>query len=295
MRAALILASVLTLTPATMPATGLPFVPHAGAALAQSAAPEAFAPEKEARMLEALRLRDIMEVIAAEGLQNGPEIAADMFPGRAGGGWVLELERIYNVERLMGIMQDDIAGRISEEHADTLITFFESPLGMRIIEGEVAARQAMLDPAVDDAAHDLAIEMRVEGGARVDQITAFIEVYDLITANVVGGLNSNYAFYQGLVAGGALPETMTEDQIVNEVWSQQDTIRADTTDWLYAYLIAAYSGLTDDEFQTYIAFAETDAAKAFNGALFESFGKVFETVSRNLGRAVADRMLAQDI
>ena len=74
-----------------------------------------------------------------------------------------------------------------------------------------------------------------------------------------------------------------------------DTITAETEDWLYAYLLASYAGLSDDEMQTYIAFARTDAAQAFNGVLFDSFGTVFTSISRALGRAVADRMLAQDI
>ena len=245
--------------------------------------------------MEALRLHDIIEVVAAEGIAAGPEIEEDMFPGRGGFGWKVELERIYDIPRVMSIMSDDIRANVSEADADVLISFLGSPLGKRIVEGEVAARAAMLDEDVDQAATDLAQKMRREGGRRVEQIAEFIAAYDLVTSNVVGGLNSNYAFYQGLAAGGALPDSMTEDQIVNEVWSQQDTITTETEDWLYAYLLASYAGLSDDEMQTYIAFARTDAAQAFNGVLFDSFGTVFTSISRALGRAVADRMLAQDI
>lgn len=292
LRAAFILAAGFILTPlgASMPGMG-----HLGAAQAQTQAPAGLPAIKHAQLMEALRLRDIVEVVAAEGIAAGPEIEGDMFPGRGGIGWKVELERIYDISRVMGIMSDDIKANLSEADADVLISFLGSDLGARIVEGEVSARAAMLDPAVDEAAFAVAAEMRDEGGRRVDQIAEFIATYDLVTSNVVGGLNSNYAFYQGLAAGGALPDAMTEDQIVNEVWSQQDVIQAETEDWLFAYLIASYADLSDDEMQTYIAFARTDAAQAFNTVLFDSFGTVFTSISRALGRAVADRMLAQDI
>ena len=288
LRAAFILAAGFVLAP-----LGIPSV--SGIVSAQTQAPAGLPAIKHTQLMEALRLRDIIEVVAAEGIAAGPEIEEDMFPGRGGFGWKVELERIYDIPRVMSIMSDDIRANVSEADADVLISFLGSPLGKRIVEGEVAARAAMLDEDVDQAATDLAQKMRREGGRRVEQITEFIAAYDLVTSNVVGGLNSNYAFYQGLAAGGALPDSMTEDQIVNEVWSQQDTITTETEDWLYAYLLASYAGLSDDEMQTYIAFARTDAAQAFNGVLFDSFGTVFTSISRALGRAVADRMLAQDI
>ena len=288
LRAAFILAAGFVLAP-----LGIPSV--SGIVSAQTQAPAGLPAIKHTQLMEALRLHDIIEVVAAEGIAAGPEIEEDMFPGRGGFGWKVELERIYDIPRVMSIMSDDIRANVSEADADVLISFLGSPLGKRIVEGEVAARAAMLDEDVDQAATDLAQKMRREGGRRVEQIAEFIAAYDLVTSNVVGGLNSNYAFYQGLAAGGALPDSMTEDQIVNEVWSQQDTITTETEDWLYAYLLASYAGLSDDEVQTYIAFARTDAAQAFNAVLFDSFGTVFTSISRALGRAVADRMLAQDI
>lgn len=289
LRAVLILATGLMFAPIATQSLG---AYGAGAAIAQTGA---LPDQKQAQLIEATRLRDIIEVVSAEGIAAGPNIEADMFPGRGGVGWQQDLERIYAVEPLVESMAGDIGAGLSETDADILISFLTSPLGMRIVEGEVSARAAMLDPAVDDAAHEMADTLRREDDPRVRQIAEFIEVYDLVTSNVVGGLNSNYAFYQGLASGGALPGSMTEDQIVNEVWSQQETIRAETEDWLYAYLLASYSDLTDDELQTYIAFSETEAAQAFNRVLFETFGTVFNGVSRELGRAVAARMLAQDI
>lgn len=288
LRAALILAAGFVLAPLSIPSVS-------GTVSAQTQAPAGLPAIKHTQLMEALRLRDIIEVVAAEGIAAGPEIEEDMFPGRGGFGWKVELESIYDIPRVMGIMSEDIRANISEADADVLISFLGSPLGKRIVEGEVAARAAMLDEDVDQAATDLAQKMRREGGRRIEQIAEFIATYDLVTSNVVGGLNSNYAFYQGLAAGGALPDSMTEDQIVNEVWSQQDTITTETEDWLYAYLLASYAALSDDEMQTYIAFARTDAAQSFNGVLFDSFGTVFTSISRALGRAVADRMLAQDI
>lgn len=270
------------------------------AAMSQAVVAPAFAQtqsqtDKVLALTDALRLPGILDVVAQEGVAGAANVEDEMFPGRGGSGWQADIERLYDRDRLKAIVDEEFPKRLTEEHVDILLTFFTSDLGDKATLGELEGRRALLDEDLDAAAQDVASEMRVNNHPRAKQIERFIEAYDLITSNVVGGLNSNYAFFQGLADGGALPETMTEADIANTVWQNEAEIRRETEDWLYTYLILAYSALSDDELETYIAFAETDAAIAFNTAVFEAFDLVFTSISRDMGRLVAGYMLAQDI
>ena len=68
----------------------------------------------------------------------------------------------------------------------------------------------------------------------------FIETNNLIETNVAGALNTNYAFYMGLMDGQAFGGALTEEQVLSDVWSQEAEIRSNTTEWLYAFLWMAY-------------------------------------------------------
>ena len=93
-----------------------------------------------------------------------------------------------------------------------------------------------VDPAHQGAGHGRRLIAHVEQAAiesfsslqesdpdRVDQLTAFIEANQLVERNVAGGLNGSLAFYKGLVDGGGFE--MPEDQILQDVWSQEPEIR----------------------------------------------------------------------
>ena len=113
--------------------------------------------------------------------------------------------------------------------------------------------------------------------------------------NVVGAMNSNYAFYAGLADGGAFPEDLTEEEILTDVWSQEEMIREDTSEWLYSYLSLAYRPLTEEDLAAYVAFSETEAGGALNRALFASFDEMFVAQSLALGLSAARFMAAQEL
>jgi hypothetical protein len=92
-------------------------------------------------------------------------------------------------------------------------------------------------------------------------------------------------------AYGAMPQ----DQLLSDVWGQEEQVRADTSTWLYAYLGLAYSPLTEAELETYVTFWESPAGQQLNAALFGAFDAVFRDVSLELGRAAGRAMQGRDI
>jgi hypothetical protein len=285
-------AAVFGLSVAILPlASGMgPAAAQTGEAGRDSAAPGAVAP-----LIDALGMDRLLPVMREEGLVYAADLAEQMLPGRAGPSWENAVDRIYAVGKMRRIMARELAARLETDEIQVLTSFFTSDLGRRIVGLEVSAREAMLDPEVEAAAEATYAEMRRDGAPRLDLLEAFVEENELVEMNVVGALNSNWAFYQGLESGGAFDGRMSEDQMLADVWGQEEEIRDDTREWVYSYFALAYRPLSDDELRAYTELSATPEGEALNTALFAAFDVVFEQISRDLGRAVATAMSGEDI
>jgi len=246
------------------------------------------------RLVAATRLTEILTIMSAEGVAYGETLETDMFPGEGGATWTEEVERIHDTDRAVEEMRLAFDARLGSDAVDPLLDFYETPLGRRIVDGEVIAREALLDEEADATAKEMLADMIQSDSPRLGLLREFVEVNDLIESNVVGGLNSNFAFYRGLENGGAFRTTITEGQMLSEVWEQESEMRVETEEWLLSYLGLAYAGLTDDELRTYIEISGTDAGDSFNAALFAAFDVLFSRVSYELGQAAARYIAADD-
>ena len=259
----------------------------AGTAEAQSASAEA--------VFEAMRLGDILEIMQSEGLEYADEIAATMFADQPAQDWDESVADIYDYDRLKALILEDFGAAIDATAAAETLAFFEAEPGPTIVRLEVEARMAMIDDAIEEASNEIAAMAMRDETPRFELISRFVEVNDLIETNVVGALNSNYAFYEGLAAGGGMPQEMTEDQLLSLVWSQEPDIRTSTTEWVFSYLLLAYQPLDDADIESYIAFSETASGQMLNRALFEGFDNMFVQISRDLGTAAAKELSAASL
>lgn len=252
-------------------------------------------PEGLDTVIEALAMDDILEIMRQEGLEYGEELRDEMFPGRGGDAWRATVARIYDGARMRQVVRAELAKALEGTDLTPLIAFFTSETGRRAISLEVTARRALLDEGAAEASRKALAEMRARDDPRLKLLTRFVRVNDLLDFNVVGALNANYAFYAGLVDGGAFPFDVTEDQILADVWSQEADIRLETEQWLYSYLAMAYDPLSDSDLEAYIAISETPEGQALNRALFEAFDVLFRQISRELGLAAARMVSGVDI
>jgi hypothetical protein len=259
------------------------------AATAQSDAPSPSA------LLTAVGIEDVLDIMREEGISYATELAGDLFPGRGGAQWSAMVERIYDREAMEEAVRSRAEPALSEAEVEELTEFFTSETGRRIVSLEISARRALLDEAVEEMSEESYAAALEEGDPRLDLLEAFVEANDLVERNVVGALNSNYAFYAGLADGGAFDFDLTEDQILRDVWGQEPEIRSDTTEWLYSYLYLAYRPLSDNELEAYIALSSSEAGQALNGALFEGFDAMFNGISAALGMAAAQFMGGQEL
>lgn len=242
-----------------------------------------------------LRLPDIIEIMREEGVSYGETIGQDLFAGPPTDEWMATVERIYDYDVMTGLVREDFTASLDGVDVSPMIDFFGSDQGQMIVGLEVSARRALLDDAVEDASKDAAAIAQADGDPRYALVGEFIETNNLIETNVEGALNSNLAFYSGLLDGGAFDGALSEEQILTDVWSQEQEIRDNTTEWLFSFLYMAYKPLDDVDLQAYIAFSETQSGAEINRAMFDSFERLFIGISRSLGRAAATQMTMQEL
>ncbi len=253
-------------------------------------------PASSARDLyEALALPELLSIMREEGIGYGSELEADLFPGAGRAAWAETVERIYDLARMEAAILGGLETGLPPEAAEAALAYFTTEQGRRIVGLEIAARRALLDDAVEEAAREGWMTLEMEDGPRWQLLTRFAEVNDLIESNVAGAMTSNYAFYLGLMEGSAFGSDLSEGEIVSDVWSQEDAIREDTVDWVYSFIGLAYQPLSDAELEAYIVFAATPEGQALNRTLFESFNAMFAEISRDLGRSAARFISGRDL
>jgi hypothetical protein len=254
------------------------------------------APSAEIDMLfTALGLPEIVEVMHEEGLAYSTTLGKEMLPVAAARDWADAAQFIYDPQTMLDNVRDAFEAELQGDDIDAMLAFFTSEAGTKIIALEVSARRALLDEIVEEASTEAAsVQMRDET-PRYLLVKDFVDVNDLIESNVVGSLNSSYAFYTGLIDGGAMPTDVTHDTALQDVWAQESDIRDSTTEWIYSFLFMAYQPLSDTELNTYIAFSETEAGQQLTAALFVAFDGMFEDISRALGLNISWLLLTQEL
>ena len=272
------------------------FMRFATIATAVTFAMPAMAQDSDAEVLfDLLHLPDIIEIMREEGVSYGDTIGQDLFGGAPTAQWAATVERIYDYDVMEGMVRADFEVSLADVDLTPMIAFFGSEQGQQIVALEVSARRALLDEAVEDASKEAAAIAAAEDDPRIALVGEFVDTNNLIETNVEGALNSNLAFYAGLLDGGAFDGALTEEQILTDVWSQEAEIRDNTSEWIYSFLFMAYQPLDDADLQAYIAFSETEAGGHINRAMFDSFDRLFTGISRSLGRAAANEMTTQEL
>lgn len=244
-------------------------------------------------LLNALQIEETVHVMHDEGVAYGKEVGADMLPDADAVSWQRVVNRIHDADKMRALVERGFADALAGEDLTPMLDFLQTLRGQNIVGLEIAARRAFLDSAVEEAARDRLEQRRDENAPVLEQIAQLIRDSDLIERNVTGALNSNLMFYNGLVDGGALE--MSQDDILSDVWSQEDTVREDARDWMNAFLLMAYEPLEPEDLQAYVEFYRTPAGRVLNRAMFDAFNRMYEELSYILGRAVARHMQSEKL
>jgi hypothetical protein len=269
----------------------------AGAGVLPVVPPARAAEDPAAALARALLLPEMLAVMQEEGRAYGADLDADFLDGAGGAAWAAEVDRIYDPATLLPVFQTAFAEDLGATGADPapMLAFFASPLGQRIVTLELSARRALVDDRIEDASRQRLEEMRASGESRLALLEDYVAANHLIDMNVSSALNANMAFMRGLAEAGAFGGAMSEEEMLAQVWSQEDEVRRETEDWMLAFVAMAYAPLSDAELGAYTAFSTSPEGAALNRALFAAFDAIFLKVSHDLGRAVGARAQGTDL
>ncbi len=248
-----------------------------------------------AALYRALMMPEVIEIMRSEGVAYGKELRDDMFPGRGGVAWSTVVNRLYDAEAMDAAVFEKFDELLAEVEVTPLVTYFLSDPGAKIVGLEVEARRTIMDDDAEAAARGNLAEMRASADPRIAVLETFVSANDLVESNVVGAMNSSYAFYNGLMVGGALDGELTEDRVLADVWAQEPEIRSETTDWVYSYLALAYEPLADADIEAYTALSLTREGRALNHAIFGAFDAMYTTISFALGQGAARFMVGEEL
>lgn len=262
-----------------------------------AALPVAAEPRLVGPLLAAQDFDRLIAIMRQEGIDHGHELEAEFFADPGGARWRAAVETIHDPARMKAIVTEVLDREMTGHEADlaAATAFFTADPGRRIVALELSAREALMDDATREAAELAFEEMQAGGTPRVMLLDRFVEANDLIDSNVSDAMNSNLAFYRGLLAAGGLDPGVAERDMLSDLWAQEQQIRDETVVWVYPYLAMAYDTLTDAELQAYIDFSLTPAGQRLNRAQFAAFGALFEVLSHDLGLAVGKQLQGQDI
>ncbi|MCZ4354663.1 DUF2059 domain-containing protein [Roseovarius aestuarii] len=243
-------------------------------------------------LFQALDIAGNADVMRAEGVIYGAQIAQDLMPDADLDSWARTVSDIHDADRMRGVVEQGMREALRDTDLAPLLAFYTAPIGQRIITLELGARRAFMDEAIEAdamaAARQAAVLMDGPRAELRDQIAQMIEDSDLVELNVAGTLNANLLFLRGLVDGGA--SDLGEDDILGDVWAQEEATRTDTREWLMAFLMLAYAPLDKDELAEYAAMWRTPEGRDLNRALFIGFNRMYDQLSYLLARAAAEHL-----
>ncbi|MBL4767281.1 MAG: DUF2059 domain-containing protein [Rhodobacteraceae bacterium] len=240
-----------------------------------------------------LRISDVIAIMYEEGIEYASDLNDDMLGGEGGQYWIDGVKRLYDTDRMEETLRKSIADGMDADQISQAVTFFGSEQGQRILTLEISARTTMFDPDIEELARAIYRDLAGSEDAQLAAVSQFVQVNNLLEMNIAGALTSSYQFYRGLVDGKAM--NLSEEEILKDVWGQEQEIRDDTEGWLFGYLLMAYRPLNKDELASYITFSDSTAGRALNQALFDGFDIMFNAISYELGRSVARAMKASDL
>ncbi|QDY68942.1 DUF2059 domain-containing protein [Qingshengfaniella alkalisoli] len=245
------------------------------------------------RILDAMRVDELLETLQQEAMENALELDETMLDGRGGDRWLERVRDINAPNALEAELRQSFTQAMVVEHVGDVAAFFESPLGAKIVTLELSARHALLEPGIEDHSRTQIENADRATREKLQQIEEFVRANDLVNANVAAAMNSNIAFLEGMRSAGGLPGL--DGSIVDMTVMQEPEIRESAESWLMSYLFLAYQPLSEQELDSYIVFSETDAGQALNSALLTAFDRVFVQTSRETGEAAGQVIASRDI
>jgi len=261
------------------------------ASLVLTGAPVRAADPRIARLYALMQVSETIQIQQEEGMRNAQASAPELFDGALPEGWAQAVARAYERERMEEIVRTALAQGLEGVDLTPLLDFYASPLGRKMVALEQSGRRVFLDPDVEEEARRMWRDAP-EAAPHAQAIRTYMQVNDLVERNVIAAMNADFTFLRAYFEGDS---EINEALILSDVWSEEENIRADSAEWLFAYLAMAYGPLTPEEMQASLALWHTPEGRALNNALLDGFSAMVVAISRDLGHSAGQILAGQDL
>lgn len=268
----------------------------AQAPLAPGQAPPQFQAVDADRIVAAMQVDRLAEVLAAEIAVSGDPFRPDTSPHASPDeGWGVIVERVAPAAAIRKGLRDGIARGVEglrdpAERAAVAeaLGFWEGELGRRVVLLEIGAREAIASPDIEATARESFAAAVARDDPRAAQVRELMQAADLVEPAVAASLNIAVATLQGAqeaAQGGA-----RNSSILSDAWAQEPEIRADQTGWIEALVFMASAPLSDAEMTRLIEASGRPGNRRLGAILNEAATGTFVGIARDLGRASVLRL-----
>ena len=245
------------------------------------------------KLWDAMRVSEFIDVLSQEGISESEELESRLFTQSNGDSFQQATSRIYDPERMTGLMRTAMSIASQRRDLDSAIDFYQSVVGRKSIEAELSSRFELLDPLVEEESKSLLNALRTEDPERFELIDDYVLANDLVENNLVGAMNGNYVFLSTLTDAGQGPYVEDPSAILPQIWAQENEVRASTSEWVYSYFAYAYRDLSNAEILKLIEFSRSEGGQSLNNFLFESTNFVFDQLAMDLANVVAEFLASE--
>ncbi|MEL6884272.1 MAG: hypothetical protein AAFP87_07160 [Pseudomonadota bacterium] len=233
------------------------------------------------RLVDAMGIPALIVSFTQDGMASARDLDASFLGGQGGDVFFETVRRLHDPARMEAELRAAMTAALDPAAARQALVFFESDQGTRIIELEVEARRAMVDDALEEAA-------KAAADNAGDAVLRLLSVRDLVDGNTDIAVAAQAAFFDGLAFASG-----TSDR--PDIESRRGVIAEETRQWLTGYYMLVASALPEDDFDTYIAFWETEVGQAVDDAMYAAFETSYVSLSYGLGQAVGRLMPQNDL
>ena len=103
--------------------------------------------------MDHLKLSELINIMRTEGLEYAATLNTEMLNGQGGAVWEDQIDAIYDTQLMSEVVRKEIA-TIPENQLRQINQFYGSNLGAKIVDLEIAARNAMTDNDIKNIAED---------------------------------------------------------------------------------------------------------------------------------------------
>lgn len=245
-------------------------------------------------VLDLMRFDEFVWVLRIESLADNADLPQAFLGVEPSPTWEQTLQDVLVEADMLADIETVFLANLTDDALPEIYDFLQTDAWQQAITLELSAREAWLDEFVEEAAVENYYDALDDGDARIEVLNDLIVAGDLVESNVVGTFNTMFSFYQGLGAGG-LELGLNEEQLLETILQEEDSIRNDVNEWLYSFLLMAYDPLSDEDLEAQIDFLSTPAGQTLNNAMFTAFDALYTNLTFDLGQALALAAMEQTL